>query len=184
MKDINIGNFIRPKTAPKCHSGAKFASYIFEFEYSVSESSKILLRKKLNEDKFEFDEKVIEIAEGEGKVSIPIHLRNLSGDIELEVCLFQFDENDEGLRVATSAVHINECPSFKNILSALNHEDHTPTPTPTLTEDVFIYNPSETPTPTPFDIEFGSSTLNTFGDWSFVLVRNGPRSIGNARDPL
>ena len=58
-----------------------------------------------------------------------------------------------------------ECKLTKRIALEKERSTLSTESTPTPTDTMFVYNPVETPSPTPINIDFSSSTLNTFGDW-------------------
>ena len=59
----------------------------------------------------------------------------------------------------------DKCKFTKKIESKFAKSTSTDESTPTPTDTMFIYDPVITPTPTPMNIDFSSSTVNTFGDW-------------------
>ena len=182
MNQDNINNFISLDTTLLCHSGAVFSSFTLYFDYMLSHGGSITFEKTKNGNVPDVSSDDTNIESGSGRHEVPINFRNLKDTVSFSVSVKWYDGTKDVKKIFTVQINkcnvhrkqnvlyktnkrYDECKLTKRIALEKERSTLSTESTPTPTDTMFVYNPVETPSPTPINIDFSSSTLNTFGDW-------------------
>ena len=182
MNQDNINNFISLDTTLLCHSGAVFSSFTLYFDYMLSHGGSITFEKTKNGNVPDVSSDDTNIESGSGRHEVPINFRNLKDTVSFSVIVKWYDGTKDVKKIFTVQINkcnvhrkqnvlyktnkrYDECKLTKRIALEKERSTLSTESTPTPTDTMFVYNPVETPSPTPINIDFSSSTLNTFGDW-------------------